>query len=352
MPEAAGRNDAQIRADRLGIFLDQLTELERQQILVLTPEQRASVETFANQTLQDLTHRYDIDVNASQKQLSLGMRIVSALGGLALCAAVFLFFYRFWGLIPAVGQVTILVATPLLGLAAMHFTSKYERTLYFTGLIGLVVFASFVLNLVVLGQLFNRISSPNAFLAWGALALALGYAYGLRLLLAAGLVCWLIFFSATVVSWSGAWWEAFFSRPECVLAGGGLIAVIPIWLHHRKHEAFPGTYRLIGLLAVFLSLLTLWYVGANSFLPLEPKSIERIYQVVAFVAAAVTIWAGIKHNLSGTVNLGAAFFTIFLYAKFVDWWWDWMPKYVFFFVIGSIAIGLLFAFRRIRSAIA
>jgi hypothetical protein len=352
MPEAAGRNEAQTRADRLGIFLDELAQLERQQVLVLSPEQRAGVEAFASQTLQDLTQRYDIDVNSSQKQLSLGMRIVSALGGLALCAAVFLFFYRFWGVIPTVGQVAILVATPLIGLAAMHFTSKHERTLYFTGLIGLVVFASFVLNLVVLGQLFNRISSPNAFLAWGALALALGYAYGLRILLAAGLISWLTFFAATIVSWTGAWWESFFSRPECILVGGALIAAIPIWLHHRKHPDFPGTYRLIGLLAVFLSLLTLWYVGSDSFLPLEPKSSERFYHAIAFITAAFTIWAGIKHNLSGTVNVGAAFFTIFLYAKFVDWWWDWMPKYVFFFVIGSIAIGLLFAFRRIRSAIA
>jgi len=352
MPEAAGRTDAQTRADRLGIFLDQLADLERQNVLALTPEQRASVESFAARTLEDLTSLYDIDVNPSQKQLSLGMRIVSALGGLALCAAIFLFFYRFWGLIPIAGQVAILMATPLIGLIMMHFTSQYERTLYFTGLIGLVVFASFVLNLVVLGQLFNRISSPNAFLAWGALALALGYAYGLRLLLAAGLISWLAFFSATIVSWSGAWWEAFFQRPECILAGGALIAGIPIWLQHRKHREFPGTYRLIGLLAVFLSLLTLWYAGADSFLPFEPKSIERFYQVVGFVAAAFTIWAGIKHGLSGTVNLGAAFFTIFLYAKFVDWWWDWMPKYVFFFAIGAIAIGLLFAFRKVRSTFA
>jgi len=352
MPEAAGRNEAQTRADRLGIFLDELARIERQQVLVLTPEQRASVESFASQTLQDLTRRYDIDVNSSQKQLSLGMRIVSALGGLALCAAVFLFFYRFWGVIPTVGQVAILVATPLIGLAAMHFSSKYERTLYFTGLIGLVVFASFVLNLVVLGQIFNRISSPNAFLAWGALALALGYAYGLRLLLAAGLISWLTFFSATIVSWSGAWWESFLSRPECMLLGGALIVAIPVWLHHRKHAEFPGTYRLIGLLAVFLSLLTLRYVGSDSFLPLEPKSIERFYQVIAFITAALTIWAGIKYNLSGTLNLGAAFFTIYLYAKFVDWWWDWMPKYVFFFLVGAVAIGLLIAFRKVRSAVA
>jgi hypothetical protein len=352
MPDVRGQRDAQQSADRLRVFREKLAELERQNVLVLTQEQRAGLDPFLDQTLQELARRYDIDVNSSQKQLSWGMRIVSALGGLALCAAVFLFFYRYWGLIPAVGQVVILVATPLLGLAAMHFASKYERTLYFTGLIGLVVFASFVLNLVVLGQLFNRISSPNAFLAWGALALALGYAYGLRLLLAAGLISWLVFFSGTIVSWTGAWWESSYSRPECTLAGGALIVCVPIWLHHRRHQDFPGTYRLIGLVAVFLSLLTLWYAGNDSFLPLDPKSIERTYQLVAFMTAAFTIWAGIRNNLSSTVNLGAAFFTIFLYAKFVDWWWDWMPKYVFFFVIGSIAIGLLLAFRKIRRTIA
>jgi hypothetical protein len=352
MPEAFGQRDAQQRADRLRVFREELAELEREQVLVLTEEQRARVEPFLDQTLEELTHRYDIDVNSSQKQLSLGMRIVSALGGLALCAAIFLFFYRFWGSIPTTSQVVILVTIPLLGLAALHFVSKYERTLYFTGLIGLVVIASFVLNLIVLGQLFNRIPSPNAFLAWGALALTLGYAYGLRILLAAGLISWLAFFAATIVSWTGAWWESFFLRPECILVGGALIIGASICLHHRKREEFRGTYRLIGLLAVFLSFLALWNSGTHSFLPLEPKTIERLYQVVAFMTAAFTIWAGIRHNLSGTMNLGAAFFTIFLYAKFVDWWWDWMPKYVFFFVIGAIAIGLLFAFRRVRSVIA
>src|SRR4029077_14622764 len=113
------------------------------------------------------------------EQLSLGMRIVATLGGLALCAALVLFFYRFWGIIPTAGQVALLIATPLVGLAVMHFTSRRERALYLTGVVGVVVFASFVLNLYVLGQVFNIISSPNAFLPWGALAMTLAYTYGL-----------------------------------------------------------------------------------------------------------------------------------------------------------------------------
>jgi uncharacterized membrane protein len=348
MPGVRAKREAQERADRLRAFRNDLKELEREQILVLTEEQRAKLDPYLDQTLADLARGYDIDISESQKQLSLGMRIVSALGGLALCAAVFLFFYRFWGLIPTAVQVAILIATPLLGLAAMEVTSRRERTLYFTGLIGIVVFASFVMNLYVLGQIFSLIRTPNAYLAWGALALILAYAYGLRLPLAAGFLCLLVFFSATLFSWTGAWWESFLERPELILLGGSLIIAGGVAIPHRKNAEFPGVYRLIGLLAVYASLLALWHAGRDSFLPMTAQTIERFYQVVAFVAAGATIWLGIRYHLSGTVNLGAATFTIFLYIKFVDWWWEWMPKYAFFFIVGAIAIGLLIAFRRLR----
>lgn len=348
MPKALARRDAQQRADRLRIFRQELAELERQQVLALSDDQRARLEPFLDKTLQDLAAQYDIDTSESQKQLSLGMRIVSALGGLALCAGVFLFFYRFWGSIATWGQVSILLATPLIGLAAMYFVSERERTLYFTGLIGLVTFASFVLNLSVFGQIFNIISTPNAFLAWGAFAMALAYTFGLRLLLAAGLICWLVFIPATIVSWTGVTWQSFFERPESIMVGG-LAAAAASFL---AREDFSGTFCLVGLLAVLMPLPELWYNGSTSFIPLDPMAIQRTYQVVAFIAAAFIVWFGIRGEQRPVMNLGAAAFTIFLFMKFVDWWWDWMPKYVFFFIVGAIAIGLLMAFRKLREATA
>ncbi len=47
--------------------------------------------------------------------------------------------------------------------------------------------------------------------------------------------------------------------------------------------------------------------------------------------------------------MGAAFFAIFLITRFVAWWWEWMPKYLFFFLVRAIALGLLTAFRRLRA---
>ena len=40
---------------------------------------------------------------------------------------------------------------------------------------------------------------------------------------------------------------------------------------------------------------------------------------------------------------------IYLYTKLFDWWWDWLPKYIFFLLLGLVAIGLLFALKRLRS---
>jgi hypothetical protein len=43
------------------------------------------------------------------------------------------------------------------------------------------------------------------------------------------------------------------------------------------------------------------------------------------------------------------FFVIFLYTKFFDWWWEVMPKYLFFLVLGLTAVLLLFIMRRLRA---
>jgi hypothetical protein len=49
--------------------------------------------------------------------------------------------------------------------------------------------------------------------------------------------------------------------------------------------------------------------------------------------------------------MGALAFVAFLYVKLHSWWWDWMPKYLFFLLIGLTAIGLLYVFRRLRGRV-
>ena len=48
------------------------------------------------------------------------------------------------------------------------------------------------------------------------------------------------------------------------------------------------------------------------------------------------------------VNTGVVFFVIFLYTKFFDWWWEVMPRYLFFLVLALAALLCLVVLRRLR----
>jgi len=344
--QISSRQDAQRQVERVHDFRKCLSELEKEKILTLSAEDRRRVDDYLDHTLDQLSKRFDVDVTESQRQISLGMRVISALGGLALCIAVFLFFYRIWGLVTTPVQVSILVAVPLGMLAATEFAARRERTLYFASLLAVVALASFVLNLTVLGTIFNITASHRAFVVWGAFALILAYHYGLRIQLTAGLLSLLAFFSASVMTWQGCNWLTLGERPENFLPLGSILFAIPAV---RSVPEFDPVYRSIGALAVFIPVLILGMQGELSYLPFATGTVERVYQFVAFVIAPVAIWFGITRRHREVLNLGAAFFAIFLISRFVAWWWDWMPKYVFFFVVGAIALGLLVSFRKLRA---
>jgi hypothetical protein len=100
---------------------------------------------------------------------------------------------------------------------------------------------------------------------------------------------------------------------------------------------------------VFIPILYLGESGSWTYLPLDTKVVEHLYQLSGFLAAGLAIWYGITRRYNQVLNLGTAFFAIFLICRFVAWWWDWMPKYLFFFVVGALALGLLAAFRKVRA---
>lgn len=348
MGDISSQREAQRRADRIRAFRQEFAALEGEGALTLTPEQRAQLETHLEETLAGLARRFDIDTTERQRQVSWGMRVASTIGGLALCAAVYFFFYRYWGLLPTAAQVALLVAMPLACLMAAHFASRRERTLYFTGLLCLAAFAAFIVNLSVLAVIFNLTPSPGAFLAWALFALLLAYRYRLRLLLLAGLVCALVYGAALLAGLGDVHWFAFVGNEENLIVPG-LLLIGAAWLTPRhSHPDFPPVYHLLGLVTVFLSVFVLSISSKTSYLPVEPKHAEVFYQVAGLAGAAFTAWLGIRHRRADVANTAAGFFILFLYARFVDWWWDWMPKYLFFLVIGLISVALLVIFKRLR----
>jgi uncharacterized membrane protein len=343
------RNAAQARIDRVLAFREELAALERERVLTLGDADRQRIDAYHAAIESELRERFDVDVDESRKRLSLGMRIASLIGALALSAAVFFFFLRIWGFLHTPVQVGVLVAAPIAVTLLAGFARRRERSGYFSSLLALVAVACFVLNLGVLGQTFNLVPSRNAFLLWAAFSMLLAYAWGTRLVLVAGLSSLVAYLSATVGAWGGIYWLSFGERPETVLLAG-LAITVPGWLARLPRPEFAATYRVFGLLVAFISVLILSHWGRASFLPVAPSAVEAAYQLLGFFGGAAVVALGIRRDDGKLFNLGATFFLLFLYTKIFDWWWDWLPKWLFFLIVGLIAVAFLVLLGRLRRA--
>lgn len=344
------RQVAQQRSDQIQVFQKELALLEQEGVPALSDDQRQIIFEHHRNLLDQYGQNFDIDQDIRASQLSLGMRIASLFGALALSASVFFLFYQFWGWLSTVVQVVILITAPLGMLGLTLLIQRKDPSGYFAKLSGLVAFACFVLNITMLGQIFNITPSDKALLPWAALAFLLAYAFDLRLLLVAGILCMIAFISARTGTWGGMYWLSFGQRPENFFPAAALLFFIPQFIPHQRYTGFQPMYRVFGLLTVFLPVLVMGNWGSSSYLDWDSNIIEGLYQVLGFVGSAFAAWVGVRKQWPEVINTGITFFIIFLYTKIFDWWWESMPKSLFFLVLGLVAVLFLLVLKRLRTS--
>jgi len=210
------RAEAQRRADRIAAFREELADLEREGVLRLDEGDRRRLDAHHGALLDRLAARFDVDRSERERRMSLGMRVATLLGAVTLSAAVVFFFYRIWGLLATPAQVAALTAAPLLLLAATEFAARRERTLYVASIMAVTATAAFILDVSVVGAIFNMRPSPLAFALWAAFALLVAYRFGLRVLLAAGLA--MAMYAVCAIAIGAARWQ---SRPRGWRRTGG-----------------------------------------------------------------------------------------------------------------------------------
>ena len=345
------RTDAQRRADDIRVFREELDRLQAEHVLTLTDEQRQAVAQHHETLLGAYATSFDIDRDRQAQRLSLGMRIASFLGAVALAASVFFLFSQYWGLFPdgsaghaADRRVARHVDCRRSGSAAAM------RTGYFAKLAAMVTFACFVLNISLLGQMFNITPSDNAFVVWGALAFLLAYTFDLRLLLAAGIACVIAFVAARVGTWGGMYWLYFGERPENFFAAAVLLFCVPLFFAHERFPGFAALYRIFALLTLLLPVLVLANWGWTQLSAVRAEQHRAHVPMLGFALSGGAIWLGVRRDWPETVNTGTVFFVIFLYTKFYDWWWEIVPKFVFFLIIGLTSILFILVMKRLRAA--
>lgn len=144
------------------------------------------------------------------------------------------------------------------------------------------------------------------------------------------------------------YWLDFGERPENFLPAGVLLFLVPAIFSQTRFTGFASIYRVFGLFTVLLPVLVLANWGQASYLSFSARGVEYLYQVLGFVLSAAAIWLGARREHPEVVNTGTTFFVIFLYTKFYDWWWEVMPKFVFFLLIALTAILFILVMKRLR----
>ncbi|HVX89304.1 MAG TPA: DUF2157 domain-containing protein [Gemmatimonadales bacterium] len=294
-------------------------------------------------------HHESLLTGTPDERLSIGMRLASFVGAVALSCAVFFLFYRIWGALGVGQQVAILVAAPLLLVGATHALHRWERTGYFAALAALAAFAAFILELVTLGQIFNLPATPHAFLAYGLFGVLLGWSYGLRLPHFAGLAGIGLWITALPGTLRHELLPELFTRGEALLVAGAFLLLLPRFESRVKWHV---DHRIVGMVGLFLGLFVLSISGRQSWLPWDHDLVEGFYQVVSFAVGGAVVYWGVRERTPDLANGGMIFLTAMCLFKATDWWWDWMPRWLFFLVLAGLAIGVMLGLRRIRTATA
>lgn len=281
------------------------------------------------------------------ERLSIGMRLASFVGAVALSCAVYFLFYRFWGGLTVASQVAVLILTPILLVGVTHFLHQWEKSGYFASLAALAAFAAFILELVTLGIIFNLPATPHAFLAYGLFGLLLGWSYGLRLPHFAGLVgvgLWVTALPGTLLD------EVVpdvFGRGEALVVAGAAILLLP---RGEPRVKWHIDHRIVGMVGLFLGLFILGVAGEQSWLPWDHDVIEGTYQLLGFVVGGGLVAWGVRERKADLANGGMIFLTLLCLMKAVDWWWELLPRWIFFLLLAGFAIGVMVALKRVAAA--
>lgn len=342
------KREAQERIKRIFSFRDELSILQTENIIHLSNADQNAVTTYYDKLLEDYSSRYDTDLSKSESQLSWGMRIASTLGAIAFALGVFLFFEYYWDFFSTTVQVALLTVAPFLGWALSEVVASRYKTTHYTSLAVLVAIACFVADLYIVGKIFNITPSPNALLAWGVFGLILGYRHDLTIVMGVCLIALMQFFGGFLTNLAGFSWPAT-QIPEFYLATSSLFLAAPVVIKSAVVTRYRYVYFFVGLFQTYCVLEWLMCCPSESFLPLSDIAIEWLYTVVGFIAGGVAIRQCISKEWAVGTYLSAVFLVVFMLHKYFDWFWEDLPHYVFFLVLGMIAIAIIASLRKMRA---
>ncbi len=345
------REAAQQRVNQIRTFRAELDALRAAGILLMSDDQRAAIGAYHDELLTRLATDYDIDRTEAAGRLSRGMQLASFFAAVTLTAAVYSLVSRFWGRFDLPVQATLLCAFPLMSLVGVELSARRERTLYVASLFALVAYGTFWLAVGVLSDTLNIPLAPPWLWAGVVFGLALALAYRFSLILAMSLCAMIAALSGSLFQASGYVWTHIFEDLDVLTMTAFGSTLLAPQLRQRE-RGFALVTRLVGFGVALLGLLIMSTSGDSSLLPISNRTTELVYQGVILVVCVTLLVIGIRRRWNETVRLAAGMLTLFLLVRYIDWFWDSLPNYVFFAMLAGIALAWLLALRRIRGRLA
>lgn len=343
-------SSAQQRADRIVAFRAELAELESAGVATLDPAAAARVHAHHEAILARLAAEAEVDLSRGEARLSAGMRIASILGAAALSAAWGFFVAATWNDLDRPARLALVALPPILLVLGTDVAARRERSGYIASIVATVAIIAFGVNLTALGALYDLPDSRNFLLAIGSFAMILAYGYRLVLPLLGGIVGlggWLWSLAAIP---QRRWWDGVYGQFEPLLLVGVVALAFPTVARHGP-PSFTTTWRSCGAAALTVALLVLGQTHhASLFDGVTPLLLEGSYQLIGAAAFAIMIWQGLRRDRSELVRAGTLGMGMLLFLRAVDWFWELIPKWLFFLLVGGLAFGTLLLLRRLRLA--
>jgi hypothetical protein len=152
------------------------------------------------------------------------------------------------------------------------------------------------------------------------------------------------YIAALTMAAADAAWTSFPERPETIMAAAAIVGAAST----RWPAPFRSIARAVTLVLLLAPVLVLSSTGSPTVLPLDTATVKVLYQLAAIASAIAVIGAGLRRAYNDAVLVGAVFAGLFILTRFVDWWWDWMPRYLFFLILAAVALGWLWLLRVAR----
>ena len=288
----------------------------------------------------------NVDLTREEERLSAGMRLATMLGAAALSIAWAMLASSLWqGLGPAAKLAMVwvpaLALLPATGVAALREPSGYIANIVGTvGTIAMAMagFATFDMH---------GMDSPRIpFLLFGAYGLFVAYRYRLVLpllvaIVGAGAFVW----SLEAMLLRSPVNDTFEHLEPLILVGLGAYLVGAT--RRGDPPAFSLVWRLAGIVAMVFPLLLLGLTTDGSWFGRGHTS-ELIYQLVGLLAFVAMVWLGLRRDDVILARGGATALVLFLFFRMVDWFWEAIPDWLFFLLMGGLAFGVLLVLRAVR----